>query len=128
MQDCITAHRYRSDNAPKSIEAKILFDADKMDACGAVGVARTLIYAGQMNIPMYIKNENEDILTEKLESGTHSFVQEYNFKLKKLYNKFHTEHAKTMAVARQENAKNFYDGFISEIDTNIGGTIYGHLI
>lgn len=35
---------YRKSNPPQSIEAKILFDADKLDAAGAMGIARTLIY------------------------------------------------------------------------------------
>lgn len=121
VQECISTHRYRGDNIPHSIEAKILFDADKMDACGAIGIARTLIYAGQMDIPMYAKSEDGNILTEKMESGTHSFVQEYNFKLKKVYDTFYTAHAKTIASERQEIAKNFYNGFMSEIQTNIGG-------
>ena len=41
---CIRTHRYRSDAPPASPEAKILFDADKLDVTGAMGVARTLLY------------------------------------------------------------------------------------
>lgn len=43
---CIATHRYRSDHPPESIEAKILFDADKLDVTGAMGAARTLLYQG----------------------------------------------------------------------------------
>ena len=39
IKHCILAHRYRTGNEPSTIEAKILFDADKLDAIGAVGVA-----------------------------------------------------------------------------------------
>jgi len=44
---CITTHRFRTGNKPKTIEAKILFDSDKLDAIGAIGIARTFMLAGQ---------------------------------------------------------------------------------
>ena len=52
---CIATHRYRSDNPPESIEAKILFDADKLDVTGAMGAARTLLYQGALGEPLYTK-------------------------------------------------------------------------
>lgn len=45
-KQCIKTHRYRTNNPPESLEAKILFDADKLDAAGAIGIARTLLYKG----------------------------------------------------------------------------------
>jgi uncharacterized protein len=42
---CIRAHRFRGTEAPQSLEAKILFDCDKLDVLGAIGVARTVAYA-----------------------------------------------------------------------------------
>lgn len=46
--DCVRTHRYRSDDPPESLEAKILFDADKLDVTGAVGMARTFFYAARV--------------------------------------------------------------------------------
>jgi len=43
----IRTHRYRSREKPETLEAKILSDADKLDALGAVGIARTFIRAGE---------------------------------------------------------------------------------
>jgi uncharacterized protein len=43
----IRTHRYRSINKPETLEARILSDADKLDAMGAVGIARTFIRAGE---------------------------------------------------------------------------------
>ena len=41
VRDCVRTHRFRSSDPPESIEAKILFDADKLDVTGAIGMART---------------------------------------------------------------------------------------
>lgn len=43
----IRTHRYRSIEKPETLEARILSDADKLDAMGAVGIARTFIRAGE---------------------------------------------------------------------------------
>jgi uncharacterized protein len=43
----IRTHRYRSDAKPEDLEAKILADADKLDAMGATGIARTFMQAGE---------------------------------------------------------------------------------
>ena len=53
VKQCIQTHRYRKSNPPESLEAKILFDADKLDVAGAIGVARTLVYRGIVSEPLY---------------------------------------------------------------------------
>jgi len=45
----IREHRFRSDRRPSTLEAQVLFDADKLDAIGAVGVARAYAIAGVMS-------------------------------------------------------------------------------
>lgn len=47
IKHCIIAHRFRSGNEPQTLEAKILFDADKLDVIGSVGIARSFMLAGQ---------------------------------------------------------------------------------
>ncbi len=53
IQECITTHRFRTDRQPESIEAKILFDADKLDVTEALGISRTLLYKGRAGEPLY---------------------------------------------------------------------------
>lgn len=47
ISHAIRSHRFRSKEKPKTLEARILSDADKLDAMGAVGIARTFIRAGE---------------------------------------------------------------------------------
>ncbi len=48
VRHCIQAHRYRDlSTAPQTLEARVVFDADKLDAIGAVGVARAIAYCSQ---------------------------------------------------------------------------------
>ncbi|MDR2649226.1 MAG: HD domain-containing protein [Clostridiales bacterium] len=118
VKKCISSHRYRRDNPPETIEAKILFDADKLDASGAIGIARTLIYEGQVSEPLYLLDDNENIIVDGGGAEISSFFQEYNYKLKKLYNAFNTERAKEIAIVRQKTAVDFYDGLFNEVSQN----------
>ena len=116
VKECIVSHRYRNHAPPVSIEAKILFDADKLDACGALGIARTLVYQGQIMAPLYILSDDGKIITgggDYQEKST--FFQEYNFKLANVYDSFFTARAKEMAMKRQKAALDFYNSLYNEI-------------
>ena len=117
-KECIAAHRYRSNSAPKSIEAKILFDADKLDVCGAIGIARTLIYQGIVTHPIYIMDDKGEIIINNSNGDSASFFQEYNYKLKNVYDSFYTKRAKEIAMKRQQAAVNFYNSLYGEISDN----------
>src|SRR3972149_4855926 len=53
VQHCIRAHRYRGEEQPQTLEAQILFDADKLDVMGAFGAGRTIGYAVQAGQPSF---------------------------------------------------------------------------
>lgn len=111
---CIRAHRFRSDCPPKSVEEKILFDADKIDATGALGIARTLFYKGQAGEPLYTLDAS-GFVSDGTADKTPSFFQEYKLKLEKLYDKFYTERGKQIAKERQLAAVSFYDSMCKEV-------------
>ena len=114
VKKCISTHRDRKNSQPESMEAKILFDADKLDATGAVGIARTLAYIGIVGEPLYTVGSDGEILDGTGEDAP-SFFQEYHFKLKHICDGFYTERAKEIAAGRNETAQRFYAAMLQEV-------------
>lgn len=112
VRRCIQQHRYRVANPPDTVEAKILFDADKLDVTGAIGIARTLVYQGTVEEPLYRKNAQGAVLDGREEAP--SFLHEYKFKLEKLYDRFYTAKGKEMAEERRAAAVSFYESLLEE--------------
>ena len=123
IQDCIISHRYRTGNEPKTEEAQILFDADKLDALGAIGIARSFIWVGRNNAKIYTDVDIDEYTEENLgEDGRiqdktrHSPQIEFETKLKFLIDRLYTEKAREVCKERTEFYKRFLDRLKSEID------------
>jgi len=108
VQSCITTHRFRIGNVPETIEAKILFDSDKLDVSGAIGIARSLIYRGQVGEPLYTVNDKRQIHDGANLADPESFFKEYHFKLTKVYDQFYTKEAAITAEKRKKIAVSFF--------------------
>lgn len=117
VRDCVYTHRFRSENPPQSIEAKILFDADKIDVSGAVGMARSLMYRGTVGEPLYTLNPDGTI-SDGSDTDEPSFFREYHFKLKNIYGKFFTERGREIALSRRRAAEEFYNALLSEVKSS----------
>jgi uncharacterized domain HDIG len=115
VRACIETHRYRSSNPPISFEAKILFDADKLDATGTMGIARTLMYNGIVSRPLY-SVDGEGNVSSGVTGNEPSFFHEYNWKLKNIYDKFYTDKAKGIAEGRRKACIDFYESMYNEVD------------
>lgn len=115
VRKCIETHRYRRTNPPQSLEAKILFDADKIEACGAVGIARTLIYTGQVSRPLYSLTPDGQV-SDGANDTQPSFFQEYKYKLENVYAHFYTKRGAEIARQRQTTARDFYHSLLHEVD------------
>lgn len=116
VKACISTHRYRNNNLPKSIEAKILFDADKLDVVGTVGIARTLAYKGIVSEPLYSIDETGNVLDGSGDESP-SFFKEYNWKLKNVYDKFFTNRAKKIAEKSRKASIDFYESMYREVSS-----------
>jgi uncharacterized protein len=80
---CIEAHRYRGDKNPRTLEAKILYDADKLDSIGAVGIGRAFLFAGQTGARLHNDSDDVDILDCKPYSKEDTAYREFKFKMSK---------------------------------------------
>ncbi len=110
---CVRKHRYRSASPPEKIEEKILFDSDKLEAAGLMGIARSLLYEGKAGTPIYSLGSDFEVL-DGTGNEPPSFFREYNFKLKKVYSGFYTSRAKKIAKARESAAAAFYEELLFE--------------
>jgi uncharacterized protein len=113
VRDCIRTHRFRSDMPPQSLEAKILFDADKVDVCGAMGIVRTIQYCDTVSRPVYTLSP-DGMVSDGTNDGAPSMMQEYKFKLENLYGKFFTQRGTELAAARRQNAAAVYSAILTE--------------
>ncbi|MBT3337361.1 MAG: HD domain-containing protein [Anaerolineae bacterium] len=113
---CILAHRFRNPaEKPATLEAQIIFDADKLDALGAVGAARVLAYAALAGTPFYEEPSAQFLETGKeIEGETHSAYHEHLFKLRKLRDRMHTPSARAIADERLAYLDEFFERMIAE--------------
>ena len=126
IQDCIVSHRYRTKNRPKTKEAQILFDADKLDVIGTTGIARSFMIAGQYGEKIYsdvpVDKYIKDNLTDgKLngrikETSKHAPNLEFETKFKYIPDKLYTSKAKEIGKQRLEFMKQFFDRLEKEIN------------
>lgn len=116
VRDCVRTHRFRSGDPPASIEAKILFDADKLDVTGAIGMARTFFYAAQVGQPLYTLLPDGSVSDGGQEepAGCHSVLREYKVKLERIYDRFLTRRGAELARRRQAAAVSIYENLLAE--------------
>ncbi len=116
VQHCIRAHRFRSqEDAPQTLEAKVLFDADKLDVLGAIGAARTIAYAALDGQPAYAEPSEHFLETGEKEPGEpHSSYHEYLFKLRNVKDRMFTRSGKQLAEARHAYLVGFYEQLQAE--------------
>jgi uncharacterized protein len=115
VEHCIRAHRFRSSESPQTVEAKVLYDADKIDDIGAFGVARTLGYAQQAGEPVFAEPSPRFLEHGEREPGEpHSAYHEYLFKLRRIVDRLHTEPARRIAAERFRITETFFEQLASE--------------
>ena len=116
VQHCIRAHRFRDNTEPPTtLEAKILFDADKLDVIGAVGVARTIAFDVVVNQPIFAEPSSRFLETGEKEPGEpHSSYHEYLFKLSKIKDRLFTPAAQALAEDRHQFMAEYFNRLAAE--------------
>jgi len=114
---CIECHRFRDDRIPQSKEAKVLYDADKLDSIGAVGIGRAFLFAGEVGA--YLHNVGVDI--EKTEPYTKedTAYREFAVKLSKVKDSMLTEEGKRLAEERHHYMEEFFDRLNREVEGDL---------
>ena len=117
VQHCIRAHRYRSDGErPQTLEAQVLFDADKLDVLGAIGAARTIAYAVIAGTPIHAAPSARFLTSGEEEPGElHSAYHEYLFKLRHVKARLHTPAALKIAEQRDAALRDFFEQLDAEM-------------
>ncbi len=102
---------------PSTIEGKIVQDADRLDAIGAIGIARTFMYGGSHNRSMYSEEDGftDEMSGEEYRNNEHSTRQHFYDKLLKLKDMMNTEKGRQLAEKRHE----YMIGYLNELDEEI---------
>ena len=112
---CIRAHRFRSSTRPASLEAKILFDADKLDSIGAIGIGRAFLFAGQIGARLH--NAELDPADTDPYSTEDTAYREFQVKMSRVKGQMLTPIGQEIARTRHH----FMEDFFSQLNKEIYG-------
>lgn len=110
---CIRSHRFRSGESPHSLEAEILFDADKLDSIGAIGIGRAFLFAGQIGAKLHDAEIDH--------SRTHAYscedtaYREFQVKMSRVREQMLTAPGRQLAEQRHRFMEIFFDELNREI-------------
>ena len=104
VQSTILAHRFRKDRPPATLEEQILFDADKLDSIGAIGVGRAFAYSGVLGQPIQADDPDQ-----------HTPAKEFAYKLQRIKERLYTKTAQQIAIDRHLFMTEFFERWEQEI-------------
>lgn len=121
VSEAIRSHRFRDNVVPSTMEGRILYDADKLDSIGAIGVARAYAYGGQHGQELWAEVSEQYAGRRRLAGqgdatrDGHTPAHEFAFKLSRIKDTLFTETAKQMAEERHRFMNAFYDRLAMEV-------------
>ena len=110
VSDIVRSHRYRGNDVPVTLEAKIVYDADKLDSLGAFGVARAFHFAGRIGARLH--NSEETAVASEAYGREDTAYREYLVKLRNLPRRMLTETGRELARERAL----FMDAFFKQLN------------
>lgn len=110
----VGSHRFRGTQGPETLEARVLFDADKLDAIGAVGVARAFLFAGEVGARLH--NPEMNVEEAKPYSIDDTGYREFKVKLSKVKDRILTQEGRRLAKVRHEFMVKFFRRFLKEYE------------
>lgn len=114
IHHCIYTHRSRNNNNPESIEAKVLFDADKIDSLWATGIARLFMFASHVWAKLHNDKWTNIHETESYTDEDTAY-REFVVKLAKIKDRLYTDSGKELAQKRHNVMVKFFEDLNEEI-------------
>jgi uncharacterized protein len=109
----IEAHSFSGGIAPRTVEARILQDADRLDAIGAVGIARCFYVAGRMGSALY--SPDDPAATRRTLDDQRFALDHFGTKLFQVAGNFQTAAGRSLAAERAGTMRDFFAAFVSEV-------------
>lgn len=109
----ILCHSYSSGIEPQTLEAKVVQDADRLDALGAIGIARSMAVGFSHGNPLY--DLNAPFPETRKANDLLNILDHFYIKLFNLPKTFHTESARKLAQNRIEIMENYLRALANEI-------------
>ncbi|MBQ9121449.1 MAG: HD domain-containing protein [Clostridia bacterium] len=110
----IATHSNSCYGQQETLEAKILYDADKLDSLGVMGIARSMIGVGNYNHPMYVIKDGQIDMRE--DSPTETFVRYYQRAIRKNYERLFTETARRLAAEQKAVDEAYFRAFCDVVN------------
>jgi uncharacterized protein len=114
VAQAIATHRFRAGPDPQTLEARVLHDADKLDAIGAIGIARAFAYGGQHGQRLWAEVP-PDYQESETTRHEHTPVHEYVYKLARIEDHLLTESASHVAEERHAFMVAFFERLEREV-------------
>ena len=111
----IAAHSFSANIRPETLEARILQDADRLEALGAIGIARCFYVSGRLGRALY--DPADPMADDRPPDDSRFTLDHFKTKLLRLKDGFQTETARQMAQGRHKKLENFLSELMSEIST-----------
>ena len=113
----VDVHRFSKGIVPVTLEARILQDADRLDALGAVGIARVFLTGGALGRELY--NPDDPFCRAREPDDKRWNLDHFYRKLLKLESGMHTNSAKKLAAERTAILRRYLHDLEEEIGTNM---------
>jgi len=123
---CIRSHRFRESESPETVEAKILFDADKLDVLGPVGIARSFMISGAFQQSMYLDTDLNEYIKGNLLDGKpdgriidvskHSPNLEFENKFRRIPGRLYTKTGREIGQKRLDYMEKFFLDLKKQLD------------
>ena len=113
VSDAIKDHSFSQNKVPETLEGKILQDADRLDALGAIGIARVFATSGSLNRPFY--NIDDPFCTKRNPDDDLWAIDHFFNKLLKLESLMNTRSGKIEAKKRTNVLQEFLKQLKDEI-------------